>query len=100
MMKISNKDLLDVKKIDDLTAQDLKSVYVELEINQRDIDTAKAEADTGPTDFRGHSYRVLQTWRQRKGKLATRETLLDTFERCGLISAKEELEKIWGLGKK
>ena len=97
MDKIKEKDLHDVRKLDDLTANDLQNVYAELEISKQDIETAVNEAQT--TDFRLRAFHVLLMWRKHEGKLATRQKLLEVFEKCRLKSAKEDLEEMWGLGK-
>ena len=77
----------------DLLHKDMLKLFMELEMKQPEIEKAQRNADT--TDVQIRSVHILQDWRQKIGKSATRRRILEALKRCKLIDAKEILEDIW-----
>ena len=92
---VSDKDIRDVASKAELTHAELRHLYGELELSQADIENQERMADT--RDFMLQAEHVLKHWRQKTGKEATKEKLLDTLQECKLNRAKGILEEKWNL---
>ena len=81
----------------ELTHAELENLYRALDIAQPDIENQQGIADT--RDFMLQADRVLRHWRQKNGKDATRQKVLDALHECEYIRSKELLEEKWKLTK-
>ena len=95
---VSDKDIRDVARNAELTRAELENLYSVLEITQPDIENQQGIADT--RDFMLQAVRVLKHWRQKNGKDATRQKVLDALHECEYKRSKELLEEIWKLTDK
>ena len=71
MAEASESDVLDITN--ELKSDELKHLFHNLGISQRDIQDVEKSADT--TDFRSKARAVLIWWKQTKGPTATRGAL-------------------------
>ena len=76
-----------------LAPVDLQNLYEALGIPKRKVLKAEASASTSDVDLKAKE--VLRQWKQKKGKLATRKTILDALQKCENLEAKEQLEEEW-----
>ena len=90
---VTDGDIRDIAMNSDLLHKDMMKLFMELEMKQPEIEKAQRNADT--TDVQIRSVHILQDWRQKSGKSATRRRILEALKRCKLIDAKEILEDIW-----
>ncbi|XP_072015334.1 uncharacterized protein [Amphiura filiformis] len=92
---LSRKDINNVADKAKLGRDQLKHLFIELDIPSSDIANAERRADT--RDFKLQAIEVLQFWQQSNGEKATRNEIINALEECGFIEAKEILEKKWSL---
>ena len=89
--EVSRKDIATVVKF--LAPVDLQNLYEALDIPKREVQKAEASASISDVDLKAKD--VLRQWKQKRGKLATRQAILDALEECENLEAKEKLEKEW-----
>ncbi|XP_072023318.1 uncharacterized protein [Amphiura filiformis] len=88
----TTKDFRDVIK--QLTHDELRQLYIELDISAKDI--SDAELSVAPSrDVQALAMAVFGGWQQSKPSEATRQTLLKALEECKFINAKQQLEEKW-----
>ena len=92
MAKVTEQDIREVT--DDLGPDELKFLYHNLDIKQRDIDVAEKEADS--TNPRLKARAVLRWWMKTKGREATREALYEAKEKA-LLQEKTNLSRSGGM---
>ena len=90
---VSDKDIRDIAREADLTNADLHNLYGVLVLSDVEIENQERIADTG--DFMLQAERVLTYWRQKNGKEATRNTLLNALLLCDCYDAMKILEDRW-----
>ena len=78
-----------------LTYDDLRRLYIELDIDEVEKDRAERQANTGDNVLKAVS--VLNCWKNKNLQKATRTTLLKALEESGLREQKEMLEKKWAM---
>ena len=76
-----------------LAPADHQHLYDALGIPKREVQKAEASASTSDVDLKAKE--VLRQWKQKKGKLATRQAILDALKECENTEAKEKLEETW-----
>ena len=62
-------------------------------------DVEKAEEKANTNDANQKAKAVLREWRQREGKHATQEAILNALKECQLIDAMETLQTKWSQSK-
>ena len=92
---MSDNDIRDVASRAELTHSELHHLFGELGISHADIENQERIADT--KDYYIQADRVLQYWRQKNGKDATRQKVLDSLQECKYNRAKEILIERWKL---
>ncbi|XP_072026918.1 uncharacterized protein [Amphiura filiformis] len=95
LKKIDDKDIRDVTSKAGLQNDDMVILFVELEIDAPNIERAQRIADT--KDFQLQASKVLQTWRKKKGKAASKIVIINALEACKLKDAVEILKDTWKL---
>ena len=95
MEKVSDKDISAITYKTKLQHAELHFLFYELGIADADVENAKRMADS--KDFRLQANKVLQMWRTKNGKNATRNAIIDALTECDLKEAKEILEEEWTL---
>ena len=92
---MSDKDILDIASRTKLQHADLHNLFLELGIDDADVENAERMADS--RDFKLQANKVLKMWRTSNGRNATRRAVINALMECGLVEAKEILEEKWGL---
>ena len=88
---ISDSDFTDV--VQELSSVQLKNLYDELgEVSYKDVE--KKEQAAGK-DVDQQAKAVLRLWRERNGRNATRNVLLEALHKCKFTLVAEKLMKIW-----
>ena len=72
---------------------DLQNLFYSLRLTTPDIEKAEGSSGTSDVDLRAR--KVLEMWRQRNGKQATRERVLQALGACENKNARDKLEQIW-----
>ena len=81
-----------------LKRDELHYLFEALDIDYREIEKAQYEADTNDVNLQAKN--VLRKWKQKIGKKATRNAILEALKECKFTSAIEELQKTWAITAK
>ena len=95
---MSDKDIRDVTTNANLSVSDLDQVFLELGMSNREIENTKYNAREYTVDIQAN--RVLEEWRQRHGKEATRQAIITALEAGNRTEAVETLQDKWGMTPK
>ena len=76
-----------------LGPDDLQQLYHALDLTYSDVQKAERNADT--TDENIRAWHVLRLWRNRLGRNATRQAILDALENCRNLEARDMLDYTW-----
>ena len=95
MEQVSDRDILDITSKTNLLYADLQHLFHTLDMSDPEIENAERNTDSRDVLLRAN--KVLKVWRMKNGKNAYRRRILDALLVCGLVDAKETLEKTWSL---
>ena len=92
---MSDRDIGDITSKTNLLHADLQRLFHALDMSDPEIENAERSADSKDATLRAR--KVLKAWRMKDGVNACRRRILDALLECGLVDAKETLEKKWSL---